>query len=147
LSHQDHQKEAFPCGFHHRVFTIARYLANPELDRSKCISFLTKLCLKPLFHVMGIGSFIMAKSDDHSLIILHSEGLVHVFDWTGWENHYGIDRRVETKSISLTSQGVDSLRIISCETRRPELCVRGWRMYLWIRQHVKYISRTRSSQW
>jgi hypothetical protein len=105
----------------HAIFIIAvlktaMYFANPELDGSRCISASTKLCLKSLSNVVSIGSLIMEKSDDHSLIILHPERFVNVFRRTGWENNYGIDRSVENDSISLIFQRVHSLKIISCET-------------------------------
>jgi hypothetical protein len=117
-----------------KVLTTATCLANSELDHSKCISILSKLCLKYLLNVVSLGFLIVEKYGDHSLITLRSERLVNAFECTGWENNYGIDRRVETDLISLTFQKVHSLEIISCESRSSELCVRGWRMYLWIRR-------------
>jgi hypothetical protein len=83
-----------------------------------------------------IGSLIMEKFDNHSMVILYPECLVKIFERTGWDNNYGIDHKVEINSISLIFQVVHSLKIISCETRSPELCVRGWLMYLWIRRYL-----------
>jgi hypothetical protein len=116
--------------------TTAAYPANPALDRSKCISILCKQCLKSLCNAWSIGSLIVEKSDDHSLIILYLQYLIKVSECREWENNYGFDRRVEIDSISLTFQRIHSLKIISCETRSTELCVRGWRRDFWIKGYV-----------
>jgi hypothetical protein len=93
--------------------------------------------LKSLYDGVSVGSLLMEKPDDHSLIIPCHERLVNIFEHTGWGNNSGIDRRVETDLINLTFQTVYSLKIISYEARNLELCMRGWRMYLWIRQYVE----------
>jgi hypothetical protein len=118
------------------VLMTATYLVNPELNRSKYISFLSKLCLKLLYNVVSIGSLIMKKFDDYFLIIVHPKHFVNVFEYTRWENNYGIDGRVETDLTNLTFQGIYFPKLIFCETRNPENCVRGWCMYLWIRQYI-----------
>jgi hypothetical protein len=132
----------------HAIFIIevlitAMYLANPELDRSKCISILSKLQLKSLYNIISIGFLIIKKSGNYSLIILYPECLVNIFERTGWENNYGIDRRVEIDSINLIFQAVYSLKMISCEIRNPELCVRCWYMYLWIKRYWFKYNETR----
>jgi hypothetical protein len=101
----------------------ATRLANPELDRLKCINILSKLCLKSLCNFPSIGPFIMKKSDPHSRIILHSQHLVNLFEHGGWRNNQRLKCRAEANSISLIVQAVYSPKMISRETRNPELCV------------------------
>jgi hypothetical protein len=92
----------------------------------------SKMEVCPVSEILGDGP-ISCKIAISCTPVLHSEHIVNLCERTGW-NNYGIDRRVETDSTTLTVEGVHFLTIISCETRSPKLCVRGWRMYLWIRR-------------
>jgi hypothetical protein len=65
------------------VLTSATYLANTELNRSKCVSILSKLCRKLPSNVMSIDSLIMKKYNDDSLIMFYPERLVNVLEHTG----------------------------------------------------------------
>jgi hypothetical protein len=92
------------------------HLANPELIHSKSISIMSKLCLKFLYNVVSIDSLIMEKSNDYSLIIHYLQSIITIFQRTGSENNSGIDRRVESNSLTLIFQKVYSRKIISYET-------------------------------
>jgi hypothetical protein len=75
-----------------------------------------KLCLKFLYNVVSIDSLVMEKSDDYSLIIAYPQSIITIFQGTGSENNSGIDRRVESNSLTLIFQKVHSRKIISYET-------------------------------
>jgi hypothetical protein len=110
-------------------------LANLELDSSKCISLFMKLCLKFLYNFMCIDSFIPAKFDDYSLIIVHSKWPFNRLWHIRWKGDHAIDHIMEIDWICSTHRKVYSLETSSCETRRPGLSVRGWRMHLWTIQY------------
>jgi hypothetical protein len=63
------QRRSFAANFILEVLATEPYLCNPELNRSKLINMLTKLCLQSVCNVASIGSLIEDKFDNHALII------------------------------------------------------------------------------
>jgi hypothetical protein len=71
-----------------QILTAAPYLYNPELDCSKLIIMFSKLCLQSDSNLMGIGSLIPEKFDDHFLIIFHPKRMVNGFSDPDQEGHF-----------------------------------------------------------
>jgi hypothetical protein len=78
--HQDHPEEVSTANFVMEVLTTEPSLSNPESNRSEFVCLFIKLCRKSGCNLVGAGSPVPEKSDDHSLIILHDKLPLMDFD-------------------------------------------------------------------
>jgi hypothetical protein len=66
----------------------AAYLCNPELDCLKLIIIFSKLCLQSGCNLADIGSLVLEKFDDHSLIMVHPKRTFNGFEDPDREDHF-----------------------------------------------------------
>jgi hypothetical protein len=132
------------------VLTIEPYLSNPESNNSKFVVMFTKFCLKYVWNLVGFDSFVLEKSDDHSLIMFHHKRTLNGFWRPGWKDNLLESDTVKPNLIYLTFRRLHTVVIYCHEGQTLYLSAWGWRMYLLTRQCLvenRRISRSLFPKW
>jgi hypothetical protein len=105
------QSRSSSANFVMEVLTTEPYLSNPESNYSKFVDMFIKLCLKSGCDLVGIDFFVLEKSDDHSLIILHHKWNLNGFWRPGWKDNFFRERHSQIQFDLLTFRRLCTVEI------------------------------------